>query len=85
MPEALVVVIHGNRKHFFGALLANDILVEYRVDFLGDRQVILLVLAAGAGFAGVPILAIMFAVAGLLLLDVVMIGSLWRVIFRRKG
>ena len=49
------------------------------------RAIILLVLAAGAGFAGVPILAIMFAVAGLLLLDLVMIGSLWRVIFRRKG
>lgn len=52
---------------------------------LMHRAIVLLILAAGAGLAGVPILAIMFAVAGLLLLDMVMIGSLWRMIFRRKG
>lgn len=46
---------------------------------------ILLALAGVAGVSGVPILAIMFAVAGLVILDVVMLSSLWRMIFRRKG
>ena len=46
------------------------------------RAVPMLVLAAVAGVAGVPVLAIMFAVVGLLLLDGVLIASLWR-LFRR--
>ncbi|MEM7057247.1 MAG: hypothetical protein AAF557_06650 [Pseudomonadota bacterium] len=49
------------------------------------RSMILLALAGVAGFAGVPILAIMFAVAGLVILDAVMLSSLWRMIFRRKS
>ncbi|MEM1163979.1 MAG: hypothetical protein AAGJ28_23855 [Pseudomonadota bacterium] len=48
------------------------------------RAVILLALAAVAGLAGVPVLAIMFTVAGLLLLDAIMIGGIWRLIFRRS-
>ena len=46
------------------------------------RAIIMLLLAAAMGFAGVPILAIMFAVAGLLVLDVVLIASLWRLFGR---
>ena len=49
------------------------------------RAMIMLALAGVAGVFGVPILAIMFAVAGLVILDLVMLGSLWRMIFRRKG
>ena len=41
-------------------------------------------LAGVAGLAGVPILAIMFAVAGLLLLDGLLVAALLRLIFRRK-
>lgn len=52
---------------------------------LMHRALILLLLAGAAGLAGVPVLAIMFAAAGLLLLDLVMLGGLWRLIFRRKG
>ena len=48
------------------------------------RAMIMLVLAAFAGLVGVPVLAIMFTVAGLLLLDAIMIGGIWRLIFRRK-
>jgi len=49
------------------------------------RATVMLVIAGIAGLAGVPILAVMFTVAGLLLLDVVVIGGLWRMIFRRKN
>lgn len=49
-----------------------------------QRAIILLLLAGGAGIAGVPVLAIIFAVAGLLVIDGILIGSLWRLIFRRK-
>ena len=49
-----------------------------------QRALILLVLAGVAGLAGVPVLAIMFAVAGLLILDGVVIGAILRAIFRRK-
>ncbi|MEM1131197.1 MAG: hypothetical protein AAGH83_11860 [Pseudomonadota bacterium] len=52
---------------------------------LTHRALIMLTLAAGAGLSGVPVLAIMFAAAGLFLLDLVMLGGLWRLIFRRKG
>ena len=48
------------------------------------RALIMLCLAACAGLSGVPVLAIMFAVAGLVMLDLIMLGSLWRLIFRRK-
>lgn len=48
------------------------------------RAVILLILAGIAGLTGVSILAIMFAVAGLLLLDLIMLGGLWRLLFARK-
>lgn len=47
-----------------------------------QRAIIMLVLAAGIGFAGAPILAIMFAVAGLLMLDAILIASLWRLLRR---
>ncbi len=49
-----------------------------------QRALVLLILAGVAGLAGVPVLAIMFAVAGLLLLDGVVIGAILRTIFRRK-
>lgn len=47
---------------------------------LMTRALVLLVLAGGAGLAGVPVLAIMFAVAGLVLLDVVLLSGLVRLI-----
>ena len=50
-----------------------------------QRAMIMLGLAGIAGFGGVPILAIMFAVAGLVMLDLIMLSRLWRLIFRRKG
>ena len=46
------------------------------------RAIVMLLLAACMGFAGVPILAIMFAVAGLLMLDAILIASLLRLIGR---
>ncbi len=46
------------------------------------RAFVMLLLAACMGFAGVPILAIMFAVAGSLMLDVILIASLLRLIGR---
>lgn len=49
-----------------------------------QRAIIMLLLAAGLGFAGVPILAIMFAVAGLLLLDAVLLASLIRLLGRLR-
>ena len=47
-----------------------------------NRAIVMLLLAAGLGVAGVPILAIMFGVAGLLMLDLILIASLWRLISR---
>ncbi len=47
-----------------------------------QRAIVMLILAAGIGFAGAPILAIMFAMAGLLMLDVILIASLWRLFSR---
>ena len=52
---------------------------------LMHRAIIMLFLAGVAGFGGVPILAIMFAVSGLVMLDLIMLGRLWHLIFRRKG
>lgn len=49
-----------------------------------QRAIIMLTLAAALGFAGVPILAIMFAVAGLLMLDAVLIASLLRMLGRLR-
>ena len=49
-----------------------------------QRALIMLILAGVAGLAGVPILAIMFAVAGLLLLDGLLVTALLRLILRRK-
>jgi hypothetical protein len=40
VTEALVVIIDGDGKYFFGAFLADDILVQYRVDFPGNREVV---------------------------------------------
>ena len=48
------------------------------------RAIVMLALAACLGFAGVPILAIMFSVAGLLMLDVILIASLVRLIGRLR-
>ena len=48
------------------------------------RAIVMLLLAAALGLAGVPILAIMFAVAGLLMLDVILIASLWRLFGRLR-
>ena len=39
------MVVYRDREDLLGALLANDILIENGVDFLGYRQVVLLVLA----------------------------------------
>ncbi len=47
-----------------------------------QRAIVMLILAAGIGFAGAPILAIMFAMAGLLMLDAILIASLWRLFSR---
>lgn len=52
---------------------------------LMHRAIIMLVLAALIGLAGVPILAIMFAVAGLLMLDAVLIASLLRLVGKLRG
>ncbi|MEM7422866.1 MAG: hypothetical protein AAF334_04030 [Pseudomonadota bacterium] len=49
-----------------------------------QRAVAMLCLAGLVGLSGVPTLAIMFAVAGLLLLDAVLIGSLWRLLLRLR-
>ena len=49
-----------------------------------QRAAVILVLAGIAGIMGLPILAIMFTVAGLLILDGVIIGAILRTIFRRK-
>ena len=48
------------------------------------RAIVMLAIAAFLGFAGVPILAIMFSVAGLLMLDVILIASLLRLIGRLR-
>lgn len=49
-----------------------------------QRATILLVLAAIAGFFGAPILAIMFSVAGLLMLDGLLIIGLLRLFGRLR-
>lgn len=49
-----------------------------------QRAAVMLILAGVAGLAGVPVLAIMFAVAGLLVLDGVIISAIIRTILRRK-
>lgn len=49
-----------------------------------QRATVMLILAGVAGLLGVPVLAIMFAVAGLLVLDGVIIGAIIRTILRRK-
>jgi len=49
-----------------------------------QRATIMLIIAGIVGLAGVPVLAIVFAVAGYLLLDIVVISGLWRMIFGRK-
>ena len=49
-----------------------------------QRAITLLILAALAGFAGAPILAIMFAVAGLLMLDGLLIAGLVRLLGRLR-
>lgn len=48
------------------------------------RAMVMLALAALTGLSGVPILAIMFAVAGLLMLDAVLIASLLRLVGRLR-
>ena len=40
VAKSLVMVINGYGKHLFGALLADDILVEYGVDLLGYREML---------------------------------------------
>ncbi|MEL6997298.1 MAG: hypothetical protein ACFB03_14345 [Paracoccaceae bacterium] len=49
-----------------------------------QRAIVLLVLAALTGFCGVPVLAIMFAVGGLLLLDAVLLFGLLRALARLR-
>ena len=50
--------------------------------------VVILLLAGGAGLAGAPTLAIVLSVAGLLLLDLILIGGLfgglWRLLRRHR-
>ena len=55
--------------------------MRFRVTSLRTAAVIL-ILAGVAGLAGVPVLAIALSVAGLLLIDAILIGGLWRVISR---
>ena len=55
--------------------------MKVRINSLRIASVILL-LAGIAGLLGVPVLAIALSVAGLLLIDAILIGGLWRVIFR---
>ena len=49
-----------------------------------QRAITLLILAAAAGFAGAPILAIMFAMSGLLMLDALLIAGLFRLFGRLR-
>ncbi len=49
-----------------------------------QRGTIMLIIAGIIGLAGAPVLAIVFACIGYLLLDIVLISGLWRMIFRRK-
>lgn len=49
-----------------------------------QRAITLLILAAVAGFAGAPILAIVFTVAGLLMLDALLIAGLLRLLGRLR-
>lgn len=48
------------------------------------RAITMLLMAACLGLVKVPILAIMFAVAGLLMLDAILIASLWRLVRRLR-
>ena len=47
VPQSLVVVVNGHRQHLFGALLADDVLVEDTFYFLGHGQTVLGALATG--------------------------------------
>lgn len=58
--------------------------VEFPAMSWMQRAITLLILAAVAGFAGAPILAIMFAVAGLLMLDGLLILGLVRLLGRLR-
>lgn len=49
-----------------------------------QRAITLLILAALTGFAGAPILAIVFTVAGLLMLDALLIAGLLRLLGRLR-
>ena len=44
--QALVVVVHGHRQHLLGALLADDVLVEDLLDFVGLGQLVARALGA---------------------------------------
>ncbi len=38
--QALVVVVHGNRQHLLGALLADHVLIEHLLDLVRPRQLV---------------------------------------------
>ena len=40
MPDALVMVVHGNGKHLLGLFLTDNVLVQRFLDFRGQRQVL---------------------------------------------
>ena len=47
--------------------------------------ILILILAGIAGALGVPVIAIALSLVGLLLLDLILIGGLWRLISHRRG
>src|SRR3982750_587012 len=42
--HAFVMVVHGDRKHAFGAILADDVIIQHLADFLRSGDAV--------GFAG---------------------------------
>ena len=47
--------------------------------------ILILILAGIAGALGVPVIAIALSLVGLFLLDLILIGGLWRLISHRRG